>query len=130
MTDNQSTKKKASNDQSLASAVMSNIEEGNIRAAIRIITSGDAAQLSTTFQFTVEDVIAAIRSFPAGSAGGPEVVRPLHLRDLTSNKETWPALISALTAFINLLMQDKCGSSSVSQILFGGRLIAEEIGRH
>jgi hypothetical protein len=151
VTDNQPTNKKASNDQSLASAVMSKIEDGNIRAAIRIITSGDSPavdNISTyqslcdrhphappdrnpsldpskfpTVQFTEDDVTAAIRSFPAGSAGGPDGVRPQHLRDLTANKETGPALISALTAFINLLMQGKC-PSSVTPIFFGGRLIA------
>jgi len=32
-------------------------------------------------------------------------VRPQHLRDLTSNKEAGPALVTALTAFINLIMQ-------------------------
>jgi len=75
-----------------------------------------------TVQFTTEDVTAAIRFFSAGSAGGPDGVRPQHLSDLTSNKGAGPTLISALTAFINLLMQDKC-PSSVSSILFGGRLI-------
>jgi len=130
---------------------MSKIEDGNIRAAIRIITSGDTPAVDNvstyqslcdrhphapsdrnpssdpskfpTVQFTEEDVTAAIRSFPAGSAGGPDGVRPQHLRDLTSNKETGPALISALTAFINLLMQGKC-PSSITPIFFGGRLIA------
>ena len=47
----------------------------------------------------------------AGSAGGPDGVRPQHLRDLTSNKEAGPALVTALTAFVNLLMQGKCPSS-------------------
>jgi Reverse transcriptase (RNA-dependent DNA polymerase) len=77
----------------------------------------------TNVQFTVEDVTSAIRSFPAGSTGGPYGVRPQHLRDLTSNKETGTALITASTAFINLLMQGKC-PPSVTQFIFGGRLIA------
>jgi len=42
VTDNQPTYKKANNNQSLASAVMSQIEDGNMRAAIRNITSGDS----------------------------------------------------------------------------------------
>jgi hypothetical protein len=143
--------KKPSGDQSLATAVMSKIEDGNIKAAIRIITSGDtpAVDNAKTYQslcdrhpqasvdrnpspdpskfpaaqFTEEDVLAAIRSFPAGSAGGPDGVRPQHLRDLTSNKETGPALVTSLTAFINLLMTGKC-PSSVTPIFFGGRLLA------
>jgi len=41
------------------------------------------------------------------------LVRPQHLRDLTSNKDTGPALVTStsLTAFINLLMMGKCPSS-------------------
>ena len=100
----------------MATAVMSKIEDGNIRAAIRIITSDDrpaddsaetlqalrerhpcAAPDRQQFpdpikfpasQFTEEDVAAAIRSFTAGSSGGPDGVRPQHLRHLTTNKET------------------------------------------
>ena len=118
---------------------MSKIEDGNIKAAIRIITSGDSLAIDNAqtyqslcdrhprapgdripspdpsmipaVQFTEEDVIAAIRSFPTGSAGGPDGVCPQHLRDFTSNKETGPTLITSLTAFINLLMQGKCPSS-------------------
>jgi len=74
-------------------------------------------------QFTEEDITAAICSFPARSAGGPDGIRPQHLRDLTSNKETGHALISALATLINLWMQGKC-PSSVTPIFFGGRLIA------
>jgi hypothetical protein len=115
---------------------MSEIGDSNMKAAICIITSGDspAADNAQIFQslcdrhpqapadrisspdpskfpaaqFCEKDIIAAIRSFPAGSAGGPDGVRPQHLRDLTSNKETGPALISSLTAFINLLLHGKC----------------------
>ena len=144
------THRRVSSDQSLATAVMSKIEDGNIKAAIRIITSGEspAVDNAQTYQsvcdrhphapvdripspdpskfpaaqFT-EDVTATIRSFPTGSAGGPDGVRPQHLRDLTTNKETGPALVTSLTAFINLLMQGKC-PSSVTPIFFGGRLFA------
>ncbi len=144
-------RKKMSGDQSLATAVMSKIEDGNIKAAIRIITSGDSPAVDndntyqslcdrhpqapvdknpspdpdkfSAVQFTEEDVLAAISSFPAGSAGGPDGVRPQHLRDLTSNKETGPALVKSLTAFINHLMMGKC-PSSVTPIFFGGRLLA------
>jgi len=100
MSDNQLANKKASNDQSLTSAVMSKKEDGDIRTATRIITSSDSPVIDNiltyrslydrhspapsgrhpfsdpskfpTVQFTVEDVTAAIRSFPAGSAGGPQ----------------------------------------------------------
>ena len=95
-------------------------------AILKLQQTENALQTQVSFkavQFTEKDVIAAIHSFPAGSAGGPDGVRPQHLRDLTSNKESGPALITSLTAFINLLMLGKC-PSSVASILFGGRLIA------
>ena len=83
--------KRLSGDQSLATAVMSKIEDGNIKAAIRIITSGDISAVDnadtyqslcdrhpqapvdrnplldpnkfSATQFTEEDVITAISSF-------------------------------------------------------------------
>jgi hypothetical protein len=88
---------------------MSKIEDGIIKAAIRIITSCDIAAVDnadtyqslcdrhpqapvdrnplpdpdkfSATQFTEEDVITAISSFPAGFAGGPYGVRPQHLRE-------------------------------------------------
>lgn len=130
---------------------MAKIEDGNIKAAIRIITSGDqpAADNAQTLQalherhphaatdrqpfsdptkfsaayFTEEDILSAIRSFPTGSSGGPDGIRPQHLRDLVSSRESGNPLISSLTAFVNILMDGKC-PSTVAPIFFGGRLIA------
>ena len=138
-------------NQLLASIVSAKIEDGNIKAAIRIITSGDqpASDDAHTLQalqerhpcaasdrqpfpdtsrfpattFIDEDIIAAIHSFPAGSSGGPDGVRPQHLRDLTSNKETGAPLIASLAALVNCLMDGRC-PSTVAPIFFGGRLIA------
>jgi hypothetical protein len=143
--------RKTTDDQCLATAVMTKIEDGNIKAAIRIITSDEhpAADSAETLQalrdchpppptdrtplpdpgqllavqFSESDVAAAIRSFPAGSSGGPDGIRPQHLRDLISNKETGSSLVTALTALINLLMNGSC-PHSVTSVLFGGRLIA------
>ena len=82
----------------------------------------DPTTLSTA-NFTDEDIIAAVRSFPAGLAGGPDGTRPQHLRDLISIRETGTPLISSLTAFVNILMEGKC-PPTVAPTLFGGRLIA------
>lgn len=128
---------------------MSKIEDGNIKAAIRIIHSAGSPTLDnaqtyqslcdwhpqapvdripspdpSTFpaaQFTEEDVITAIRSFPAGSAGGPDGVR--HQTLTGPHIEQGPALATSMTAFIDLLMQSKC-PSSVTPIFSGGRLVA------
>jgi hypothetical protein len=130
---------------------MSKIEDGNIKAAIRIISSDDCPADSnaqtlqalrklhppasldrqhfpdpiklSAVQFTDYDVTAAIRAFPAGSAGGPDGIRPQHLRDLTSNKVNGQVLVTTLTGLINILMNGKC-PPSVTSVFFGGRLIA------
>jgi len=45
-----------------------------------------------TVQFTVEDVTADNHSFPGGSAGSPDGVRPRHLRDARPTKQQDPPL--------------------------------------
>lgn len=58
---------------------------------------------------SVEEVYRAIRSFPCGSAGGPDGLRPQHLKDMTSTSAEGggPLLLEALTAFINLVLEGK-----------------------
>jgi len=70
-----------------------------------------------------DDVRKAVLSFPAGSAGGPDGLRPQHLRDVVLCKEAGPELIAALTGFINLLLAGRC-ATGVAPVFFGGRLLA------
>jgi len=91
-------------------AVRLKLEDGNIRAAVRIIYSDEKPALTNDvtldalrqrhppasvnrsvvpdpFTFnavsvTESDVIKAIRSFPAGSVAGPDSICPQHLLDL------------------------------------------------
>ena len=71
------------------------------------------------------DVLRAIRSFPSGSAGGPDGLRPQHLVDLTSASagQDGEALLGALTSFTNLVL---AGDTAVParKIFFGASLIA------
>ena len=55
---------------------------------------------------TEEEVASAIRSFPRGSAGGPDGIRPQHLLNLTSASAELGGenLLRALTAFTNLIL--------------------------
>jgi len=69
--------------------------------------------------------MSSIRSFPAGSSGGPDGVRPQHILDLVNCRESGPALLTSLTAFVNVLLEGRC-SPEVSPILFGGLLMALE----
>ena len=52
------------------------------------------------------DVMEAIRSFPKGSAGGPDGLRPQHLQDMVgaSAGAGGAMLLQSLTAFTNLVL--------------------------
>ena len=135
----------------LAAAVRGKLEDGNIKAAVRILCSddkpapNDQATLDalqrrhpnapddrcnlpnpSTFsamQMTENDIIKAIRSFPAGSTAGPDGLRPQHLLDLINCQEAGNALVMSITALVNLLLQGCC-PSEITAVLFGGRLLA------
>ena len=67
------------------------------------------------------EVLAAIRSFPQGSAGGLDCIRPQHLRDLISPDAA--DFTEVITSFVNLLLVGSC-PAEVRPFLFGGHLIA------
>jgi hypothetical protein len=137
----------------LSAAVTAKIEDGNIKAAIRMLCSEEkpavdieAAFLklqerhppapadrhpfpdpgsTTPIQATEDEVLRAIRTFPAGSAGGPDGIRPQHVLDMVGCRETGAILLTSLTAFVNTLLEGNC-PQTVAPILFGGNLIAIE----
>ena len=76
-------------------------------------------------QVEEEDVLKAIRTFSAGSSGGPDGIRLQHILDLVSCRETGQELLMAITGFVNILLEDKC-NKDIKPILFGGQLIALE----
>jgi len=139
---------------SLAAAVSAKIEDGNMKAAIRIVSSEDKpapdnadtltklldkhppspsggsiayplSGPSVSYKATEEEVRRAIRSFPSGSCGGPDGIRPQHIADLVNCKESGFPLLSSITALVNCLLNGKC-HSAVRPILFGGNLIVLE----
>jgi hypothetical protein len=146
-------RKKTNADALLAAAVTAKVEDGNIKAAIRILCSEEKPATDvkasyekllvrhpdppidrrlapppdgiTAIQVSEAEVMSAIRSFPSGSSGGPDGVRPQHIMDLINCHESGPVLLTSLTAFVNLLLDGKC-CSEVTPILFGGQLIALE----
>ena len=135
----------------LAAAVSSKIEDGNLKAAIRLLCSEETvapfdsdthAQLRAkhppsslhpsqieppdgfpSLILIGEAVADAIRSFPAGSSGGPDGLKPIHLSDMLACQEVKHELIAVVTEFLNLLMDGIC-PLSIRRIIFGGRLIA------
>jgi len=73
-----------------------------------------------------EEVVAkAILSFPNGSAGGPDGLRPQHLKDLTSAsaERGGMELLRALTTFTNLVQKGNT-PPQVRPTFFGASLIA------
>ena len=68
-------------------------------------------------------VYDALRSFPAGSSGGPCGLRPSHLIDLINCKQSRSDLLNAITGFVNLLLDGVC-PAEVQAVFFGGKLIA------
>jgi hypothetical protein len=119
---------------SLAARVAAKLEEGDFRGAVRIASSDESfAPINddtlrrleakhpqthpdcsipashpslSNIQVTSADIISGIQSFPAGSAGGPDGLRPQHLKDLISCRSGVGAgiLVESLTRFINLIL--------------------------
>ncbi len=137
----------------LAAAIMAKVEDGNIKAAIRILSSEErpaddsdvtyskllerhpAAPANrclppdphnvTAIQMSESEVQKIIRSFPAGSSGGPDGIRPQHILDLINCRECGTALLTSITGFVNTLLDGKC-HPDIAPVLFGGNLIALE----
>ena len=122
--------------QTMAAAVSAKLEEGNIRAAARILCSDDKPvpinettleelklkhpcppgdrppipepPVTTPYQVSEAEVLTCIRSFPAGSSGGPDGIRPQHVWELVSQTDTGPGLLTAIPALVNLLLAGSC----------------------
>ena len=125
------------------------MDEGDVKGAIRQLCSTDtlASPSRTSYQailakhppapldrrtpspiiaepltVSADEVLGAIRSFPPGSAGGPDGLRPQHLKDMT-DRQVGSTLIESLTCFINLVLSGKV-PVWVRPFLFGAGLFA------
>ena len=135
----------------LANAVRAKLEEGNMRAAIQIISSEDTvapvndetlselrskhpAGLSMHTDLVMDSslpdlvvnqdkVCKVIASFPPGSAGGPDGLRPQHVKELVHCREAGTDFIDSLTDFVNVVLSGQC-PPDIAPFFFGGRLLA------
>ena len=138
----------------LASKVAGKLEEGDYRGAVRLACGSDsvAEHSPETLEIlnskhprphpdssimpapdadlfassiTEEDVRRAIMSFPNGSAGGPDGLRPQHLKDLIGPAAIvgGPLLLSALTSLVNLMLRGET-PVPIRPFLFGAKLVA------
>jgi len=69
------------------------------------------------------EVRRAVLSFPAGSPGGPDGLRPQHIRDMLLCREIGSDFLTALTSFVNMILAGRC-PSGVVPVFFGSRLLA------
>ena len=68
-------------------------------------------------------VKTAIQTFPNGSAGGPDSLRPQHIKDLLQGATDDSPLLMSITDLTNLLLEGKV-PSAVRGALFGANLLA------
>src|SRR6218665_1722784 len=68
-------------------------------------------------------ISSMICSFPMGSEGGPNGLRPQHIAELMADPDAGPGLLKTTTAVINLLLAGTC-PQELRSILFGGTLLA------
>ena len=142
--------RKSPDANSIAAAVAAKLEDGNLSAASRILCSDDSpapinketlellrlkhpsapertiAQPSpqtAPLQITEKEVHDAMRSFPKGSSGGPDGLRPQHVLELLKDHVAGQGLLKAMTALTNLLLAGIC-PQELRPILFGGTLFA------
>ena len=85
----------------------------------------DLQSQSISISVMEEDIIKAVRSFPNGSAGGPDGLKPQHLKDMIgpSAVDGFQALLPALTSFVKLVLEGRA-PSSITPYFFGANLTA------
>ena len=70
-----------------------------------------------------DSVRKAILSFPAGSAGGPDGLKPGHLKNLIGAAEAGNRLLESITKLVNFILQNQI-PAVIRPIFFGANLFA------
>ena len=70
-----------------------------------------------------DSVKSGILSFPAGSAGGPEGLKPGHLKQMIGAAEAGNRLLESLTKLVSLVLENKI-PEDIQPIFFGANLCA------
>jgi len=117
----------------LSQAISAKLEDGNVKAAVRLLMSADSpaecsqsslnalreknpqassdlprSQPDQCMSVNDSEVRKAILSFPAGSSGGPDGLRPQHIRDMLLCQESGADFLSAVTDFVNIVLAGRC----------------------
>ena len=77
----------------------------------------------TQIEVSKDSVKNAILSFPAGSAGGPDGLKPGHLKHLIGASEAGNRLLESITKLVNFVLKDKI-PEDICPIFFGANLCA------
>ena len=88
----------------------------------RRVSCGPYSARFDAIQTSNKDIVDAVRSFPAGSAGGPDGITPQHLKDLLA-AATDDQLLNHLVQLVNLLLHGGL-SQQINEIIYGANLIA------
>ena len=137
----------------LAARVSTKLEEGDFRGAVRLACSDDTLTDKSDSTYTAlqqkhppphpdtsippcpdnlpnpisvseDDIAQAIRSFPSGSAGGPDGLRPQHLKDMIAGHSgVGRTLLSVLASFITMVLAGKT-PLLIRPLFFGATLVA------
>ena len=139
-------------DEETAKLASAKLEEGDVKEALRLLSSSDllapanaethAALLSlhphqpedrrtvppsdaAPIEVSAAAVKRAILSFPNGSSGGPDGLRPQHLKDLLAwgGSDIDSPLLLAITDLINFMLAGRT-PEAVRSVFFGGSLTA------
>jgi hypothetical protein len=140
----------------IKSMVCEKIDDGDIKGAIRTLISTDSiapnneetlntllnkhpkkpsnrtfqdflSSENKTIKLTNENIIKALQSFPTGSSGGLDGLRPDHLKEMflsATDERTKNLLVNSLTKFCNFIINGKNFPATVKPVFFGARLIA------
>ncbi len=141
---------KADPDVQAARRAAAKLEEGSISAAVRILNAREEPlrpcqevyekllalhpkvpqdrrpcppRNCAPIQTSNRLVKKAITTFPNGSSGGPDGLRPQHLKDLTSDMSIDHPLMEAITDLVNLMLRGECPEFARGA-LFGCTLVA------
>ena len=90
-----------------------------MKASVECIKSTCLHLISNYVRYTK----TVTQSFPNGSAGRPDGLRPLHLKDLLIGAPEHNPLLISITEVINLLLRGAT-PSSIRNVLFGSNLLA------
>ena len=91
----------------------------------RLYTIPDSVEPAVSFEVSSSVIARAIKSFPNGSAGGLDRLRPQHLKDLLASIDDVDesAFVSALAAFTTLVLDGRT-PTEVRPFFFGASLVA------